>query len=166
MRKNAGFTAFELAISLAIMAIIAVLVMPPYLQWLRGHRLRGAATNLMGDLEMAKIRAIRENAFVVVDFDPDGYTIFIDNGQPAGTAENWEADGEIIVKSRTLPAGVRFDMAALEFDNEPLTSATDVTRFSGRGLPDRVIATTAIPLINQSDVRTVTINRLGYLRGQ
>ena len=60
MRKNSGFTAFELAVSLAIMVIIAALVLPPYLKWLRGHRLRGAVTNLMADLEMAKIKAIRE----------------------------------------------------------------------------------------------------------
>ena len=55
MRKNSGFTAFELAVSMSIMVVIAALVLPPYLQWLRGHRIRGAVTNLMGDLEMAKI---------------------------------------------------------------------------------------------------------------
>jgi type IV fimbrial biogenesis protein FimT len=76
MRKNAGFTTFELAVSLAIMAIIAAAVMPPYLKWLRGHRLRGAVNNLMGDMEMAKIRAIRENALVAVQFCQDRYTIF------------------------------------------------------------------------------------------
>lgn len=72
MRKNSGFTAFELAVSLAIMVVIAALVLPPYLHWLRGHRLRGAVTNLMADLEMAKIRAIRENSLVAVQFCQDG----------------------------------------------------------------------------------------------
>jgi type IV fimbrial biogenesis protein FimT len=166
MRKNAGFTAFELAISMAIIVVIAALTLPPYLQWLRGHRLTGAVNNLMGDLEMAKIRAIRENAFVVISFAQTSYTIFLDNGQPGGVAQDWDSTGEFIVKTRTLPAGVQFDLASMNFNNEPLTSAKDITRFNGRGLPDRVTALTAIPLTNQGSDRAVTINRLGHLSVQ
>ena len=150
MRKNAGFTAFELAISMAIIVIIAALTLPPYLQWLRGHRLRGAVNNLMGDLEMAKIRAIRENAFVVISFAQTSYTIFLDNGQPGGVAQDWDSTGEFIVKTRTLPAGVQFDIGALDFNNQPLTAAKDVTRFNGRGLPDRITLAKAIPLVRKS----------------
>jgi len=166
MRRNAGFTAFELAVSMAIMAVLASLVLPPYLQWLRGHRLRGAVTNLMGDMEMAKIRAIRENAFVVVSFSPNSYTIFLDNGQPAGVAQDWSPTGESIIKSRTLPAGVQFDLAMLQFNNEPLTSNDNITRFNGRGLPDRISAPTEIPLANQSQSSSIIINRLGHMSVQ
>ena len=166
MRKNAGFTAFELAVSLAIMVIIAALALPPYLQWLRGHRLRGAVNNLLGDLEMAKIRAIRENAFVVINFDQTSYTIFLDNGQPGGVAEDWDSTGEFIVKVRNLPAGVEFDVDALNFNNMPFTAAKDLTRFNGRGLPDRITVATAIPLMNQSASRAITLNRLGHLSVQ
>jgi type IV fimbrial biogenesis protein FimT len=163
MRKNSGFTAFELAVSLAIMAVISALVMPPYLQWLRGHRLKGAVNNLMGDLEMAKIRAVRENAFVVVSFAQNGYTIFLDNGQPSGTAGDWLPAGEFIVKTKTLPAGVQFDLDNLNFEHIASAGTDDITRFNGRGLPDRITALTTIPLSNQSSSRSVTINRLGNL---
>ncbi|CAB1064438.1 hypothetical protein D1BOALGB6SA_9232 [Olavius sp. associated proteobacterium Delta 1] len=166
MRKNSGFTAFELAVSMAIVVVIAAFVMPPYLEWLRGHRLRGAVNNLLGDLEMAKIRAIRENAFVVVDFDQTSYTIFLDTGQPGGVAQDWDSAGEFIVKTKTLPVGVQFDIVSLNFNNTPLTSAKDVTRFNGRGLPDRISAQTEILLINQSDARSIFINRLGHLSVQ
>ena len=166
MRKNSGFTAFELAVSMAIMVVIAAFVLPPYLQWLRTHRLSGAVNNLLGDLEMAKIRAIRENAFVVVSFAQSSYTIFLDNGQPGGVAQDWDSTGEFIVKTRTLPAGVEFDIGSLNFNNEPLTSAKDLTRFNGRGLPDRINVATEIPLTNQSNDRTITINRLGHLSVQ
>lgn len=154
MQKKAGFTAFELAVSLAIMALIAALVLPPYLQWLRGHRLRGAATNLMGDMEMAKIRAIRENDFVVVRFAENSYTIFLDNGKPSGTPGNWLPDGETIIKSRALPAGVKFDLDELSFE---------YIAFSGRGLPDTITAEADIPLINQSGGKIIKINRLGHM---
>ena len=162
MRKNSGFTAFELAISLAIMVVIAALVLPPYLKWMRGHRLRGAVNNLMGDLEMAKIRAIRENSFVVIRFDAESYTIFLDNGQPSGVPDNWDSEGEFIVKTRNLPAGVQFDLANLNIDNAS-TTLTKVTRFNGRGLPDLESAENDIPLKNSSNSRAITINRLGFL---
>ena len=164
MKKNSGFTAFELAVSMAIMAVIAALVLPPYLHWLRGHRLRGAVTNLMGDLEMAKIRAIRENNFVVVSFENNRYTIFVDNGQPgpSATAGDFFPTGEVIVKTRTLPAGVSFDLADMAFDT-PAGVNDDTTRFNGRGLPDKVDSSNKIPLMNKSGKRSITINRLGHL---
>ena len=166
MRNNSGFTAFELAISLAIMVIVAALVMPPYLQWLRGHRLRGAVNNLLGDLEMAKIRAIRENSFVVISFDPGSYTIFLDDGQLGGAPQDFDSTNEFIVKTRDLPAGVQFDTTAMNFDNTPFSSDNEATRFNGRGLPDCINASHAIPLRNQSNSRSIVINRLGHLSVQ
>jgi prepilin-type N-terminal cleavage/methylation domain-containing protein len=166
MRKNAGFTAFELAVSMAIMAVIAALALPPYLQWLRGHRLRGAVTNLMGDMEMAKIRAIRENDYVVVRFAQNSYTIFLDNGQPSGTAGDWNPAGESIIKTRILPADVKFNLDALNFEFIASAGTDDITRFNGRGLPDRVSAPTVIPLFNQSQSSSITINRLGLMSVQ
>ena len=156
MRKNSGFTAFELAVSLAIMVIIAALVLPPYLKWLRGHRLRGAVTNLMADLEMAKIRAIRENAMIAVQFCQDRYTIFNENGDTnyvCGTA------GREVYRNRKLPAGVEIDMGALSFPN-------DRTRFNGRGLPDGITTVQIIPVKNKSSGKEISVNRLGYMKLQ
>ena len=82
--KESGITAFELTVTLAIMAVIAALTMPPYLKWLRTSRLQSATTNLTTDLELANVLAIRENAMVVVEFETDSYRIFVDNGQGGG----------------------------------------------------------------------------------
>ena len=156
MRKNSGFTAFELAVSLAIMVIIAALVLPPYLKWLRGHRLRGAVANLMADLEMAKIRAIRENAMIAIQFCQDRYTIFNENGDTnytCGTA------GREVYRNRKLPAGVEIDMGALSFAN-------DRTRFNGRGLPDGITTVQIIPVKNKSSGKEISVNRLGYMKLQ
>ncbi|MBT8366737.1 MAG: hypothetical protein KJP23_18760 [Deltaproteobacteria bacterium] len=166
MRKNSGFTTFELAVSLAVVAVIAALVLPPYLQWLRGHRLRGAVINLKGDMEMAKIRAIRENTFVVVRFAQNSYTIFLDDGRAGGTAEDWKPDDEIMIKTRTLPSGVQFDLAQIIFEFQASAATDDITRFNGRWLPDRVTAETDIPLSTPSSNSSITINRLGRISVQ
>ena len=159
MRRNSGFTAFELAVSMAIMVVIAALVLPPYLKWLRTQRLNGATTNLMADLEMAKIRAIRENAFVVVKFSQDSYTIFVDNGKPAGTAGDWNPTGEDTIRSRTMPSGVQIDLDAL-------TLANSRTRFNSRGLPDGTTTAETIPLVTAESSKMISLNRLGRISVQ
>ena len=160
MRNRSGFSAFELACALAIMAVIAALVMPQYLKWLRAYRLRGATTNLVSDLEMAKIRAIRENAFVAVEFESDRYTIFVDNGEPSGTSGDWEHNGdEVVLRDRDLPAGVSINMGALTF-------ADNRTRFNARGVPPDVGAPETIQLTNSIKSKQITMNRLGYMNVQ
>ena len=156
MRKNSGFTAFELAVTLAIMVIIAAVGLPPYLKWLRGHRLRGAVTNMMADLEMAKIRAIRENSLVAVQFCQDRYTIFNENGD---TTYACDATGRQIYRYRKLPAGVKIDLGNLTFANNR-------TRFNSRGLPDGTIVVERIPINNQTSGKTIWLNRLGYMNVQ
>lgn len=160
MRNKSGFSAFELACALAIMAVIAAFVTPQYIKWLHAYRLRGATTNLVSDLEMAKIRAIRENAFVAVEFEADRYTIYVDNGQPSGTSGDWVHNGnEQVLRDRDLPSGVRINMAALTFTD-------DHTRFNARGIPPDIVNPEMIQLTNSVKTKQITMNRLGYMNVQ
>jgi len=157
IRKTSGFTAFEMAATLAIMAILATFFMPPYLQWLRTFRLKGAVNNLMGDIEMAKVRAIRENDLVAIQFQPTGYTMFVDNGEGGGTAGDWVRNGsEELVRYRDMPSGVLIDISAMTLTNKRV-------RFNGRGIPPEVFSSKDIPLMNERGIKTVTLNRLGHL---
>jgi Tfp pilus assembly protein FimT len=162
LQKNSGITALELVTTIAIVAVIAALVMPPYLKWNRAHRLGGAATNLTADLEMAKMRAIRENAFVVVEFGAGNYTIFVDNGEGGGSAADWNHNGaEIVAQNRDLPSGVQIDTGSLNFP-----TISDKTRFNGRGLPPDIVAPRGIQLANATNSRLITVNRLGHINVQ
>lgn len=157
--KN-GFTTLELAVAIAILAIMASVALPSLSKWQNSYRLRGAAVNLVGDLEMAKIRAIRENSSVAVLFNADSYRIFVDNGAGGGTAGDWIRNGdEALVQYRDLPAGVTIDLT-------DLTLADDRLRFNGRGQPPDVVATETIPLQNKVGRKNVTLNRLGAVRIQ
>ena len=162
LRKNSGITALELATVIAIVAVIAALAMPPYLRWMRAHRIEGATTNLTADLEMAKVRAIRENAFVVVEFNADSYSIFVDNGEGGGTAADWNRNGsEILAQNRDLPTGVQIDTGSLNFP--PFDTKT---RFNGRGIPPDIDGENDISISNSVKSRLISINRLGFIEVQ
>jgi len=164
MRKkkldNHGFTILELAVAIAIAAIMAAFALPSIVNWQNLSRLRGAAVNMVGDLEMAKIRAIRENSPVVAQFSAENYTIFVDNGAGGGTAgDGMRNGGEALVQYRKLPPGVAVDLTGL-------TLADDRLRFNGKGQPPDVAAVETIPLQNKVGRKNVTLNRLGTVRIQ
>jgi prepilin-type N-terminal cleavage/methylation domain-containing protein len=157
---NKGFTILEMVVAIAIAAILAGFALPSFVSWQNSSRLRGAAVNLVGDLEMAKIRAIRENSQVVAQFSSEGYTIFVDNGAGGGTAGDWVRNGaEPLVQDRQLPGGVTVDLASL-------TLTDDRLRFNGKGQPPDVAAGETIPLQNKVGRKSVTLNRLGAVRIQ
>ncbi len=158
-RNETGLTAFELAVALAIIAIIAAVTLPPYMKWRQKAQLSGAASNLATDLEMAKTQAIRANRTVVVDFEISNYTLFVDTGDGGGGPPNWnwEAGEEVLLK-RVLPPGVRIDTGSLSFP-----TVSDKTRFNSRGIPFDIVAPETISLLQGSKNRQLTINRLGNI---
>ena len=160
--KDSGITALELITTIAIVAIIATFVMPPYLKYNRSRRLEGAVINLTADLEMAKIRAIRENAFVVVEFGPKNYTMFLDTGDGLGGPPNWSRDpDELRILDREIPAGVQIDTGSLSFP-----AFNNKARFNGRGIPPDIIGPEVVPVFNAVKSRLITINRLGFITVQ
>jgi type IV fimbrial biogenesis protein FimT len=161
MQKENGFTIYELLVAIAIIAIVSAIATPNMISWRSQAKLRGAVNNLKGDLQMAKLRALRENALVAVIFTANGYTIFLDNGVSAG---DWNPDAdEELVRNIQLPAGINLDLPTT-FD-----PPNNRTRFNGRGFPDPATLagpglTGAVTIQNSSgSQRQITINRLGRI---
>ena len=158
--SNTGFTALEVAVTLAIIAVLASISMPSFLKWLQGHRLRGAAINLTADLEMAKIRAMREGSFVSVQLAAGNYAVFIDDGSGGGVAGDMIQNGtERVIQTRQLPAGVSVPL------NE-VTLANNRMRFNSRGLAPDIVGAELIPLVNSTGRKELRVNRLGNIRTQ
>lgn len=126
MRNNSGMTIIELMVVIGILAILAGIAIPGFIGWLPNYRLRSAADDVQSTLQNAKLRAIRENAIVRVNFDfgNDTYVAFIDNGANADNGTQ-EAD-EVMVKNGQMPAGIDLQDSGLG----------GAVRFTRRGFPD------------------------------
>ncbi|MGD9174525.1 MAG: GspH/FimT family protein, partial [Desulfobacterales bacterium] len=120
MKKSEGFSLFELLVVLAVVAVVSAIVTPSILSWRSNAKLRGAAGNLKGDLQLSKAKAVRERSPVTITFLATHYQVtFTDK------------DGNVrTLRNRKLPAGVRVDLDSTNF-----TSMGDKTVFNGRGLP-------------------------------
>ena len=69
---NAGFTLHELMVVLAIAAVLTAVALPNLIGWQQSARLDAAAGDILAMLRNARMRAVMENARVVVLFDPGG----------------------------------------------------------------------------------------------
>jgi type IV fimbrial biogenesis protein FimT len=155
MRKEAGVTLMEVLVVVAIIGILTAIAVPNWLSWRANAKINGAVTNLRGDLEMAKMRAIKENASVAILFTSNGYTIFVDNGSGGGTSDNWTQDGsEMLVTNHQITPGVTMSN----------TFSNSRTRFSGGGRPGNLGTCTLTD--SRGVQRQISINLLGRIRLQ
>ena len=93
MRKQTGFTTVELLIAIIIMAVVAAIAIPNFIQWLPNYRLRSASQDLLSNFQKAKLAAVKHNVNVAVCFlsDNSGYEAFLDPNA------NYVNDGEEVV---------------------------------------------------------------------
>ena len=146
MKKTGGFSLFELLIVIAVIAVVSAIVTPNIISWRNGAKLRGAADNVRGDLQMSKVTAVRERSPVTITFSATNYQVtFTDKD---GNAR--------ILRNRQLPAGVRVDLGSTGFG-----AMGDKTQFNSRGLP---VAGSAVLVNTKGDQKNIIVSTLGRIR--
>jgi Tfp pilus assembly protein FimT len=120
-----GFTLLEALAIIFLIAIVSTIAAPNLIAWRDKARLRSAADNLKGDLELAKIKAARINGPVAIQYTANDYEIFYDSG---GTQYVRDSADELI-RARSLPAGIKIntDIPAAKIDFKGRGTATSGT---------------------------------------
>jgi prepilin-type N-terminal cleavage/methylation domain-containing protein len=100
-RRDRGFSLIELLVVVGIIAVMAAVSFPAISRYIRNYRIRGAATDVAGELQTSRSKAIMSNTNAGVSFvavDADSYR-WVQEDLPAG-----EQFGPL----KELPLGVRF----------------------------------------------------------
>ena len=109
-RQPGGFTLIELIVVVGIISVMAAVAAPAVSNWMRNYTIRGAADQVVAEIQAGRLRGIKKNVnygVVFVVLSDNTYQSFVEDlplsgsRQPYATAEQ----GAI----RTLPTGVRFD---------------------------------------------------------
>jgi len=151
MGKKSGFSIIELLVVVAVIAVISAVTVPSIISWRNGAKFRGAVNNLKGDLQMAKIKAVKANDVVTIFFNPTGYKVILDK------ANHWIHDaGEPVLRDRELPAGVSIDLGSTDFG-----TVGDKTRFNSRG---NSVAGHALLVNVNGDQKKLVVTSIGQIR--
>lgn len=100
--SQVGFTLVELMVTVAIVAIIAMMAAPSFQEMLRRSRLTTAGNELVAAMQTARVSAISRRASVSVCPSADGATCAL------ATGDRWIvlASGNVVLKDFNLPQGI------------------------------------------------------------
>ena len=92
---SSGFTLLELMVTLAIMGIVAGIAAPNFLSYIPKSRLNGAASMIMTDMMLARMKAINRNTRFQIYFSGDHEYKICDDADGDGTVTDCEGDALI-----------------------------------------------------------------------
>ena len=152
MRKISGFTLWEVMTVLGIIAVISTIAIPNFIGWLPKYRLGSAARDLLSAMQYARLRAVKDNVEVRVNFDPgkNRFLIF-----PDYNSDDIQEADEPIIRGGSMPAGVTLKEANF--------AAEDTFKFDSRGLASGNGGTISI-VNNRNQLARIRINRTGNAR--
>jgi prepilin-type N-terminal cleavage/methylation domain-containing protein len=136
-RCERGVTLIEIAVVLAIVAIMALFMAPALGKWLDNYRIRQTARQMSSDLQFAKMKAISMGKYCAVVFNQDGYAYIIFPDYDSDLELDAGDETSDIFKTASLNRNVVFDTAQGGGDgiDFPLASGYPAVAFNPKGMP-------------------------------
>jgi type II secretory pathway pseudopilin PulG len=152
-RGEGGFTLIELAVIMAIIAIMALFVAPAVGEWFDNFRIRQAGREMSSDLQFAKMKAISMGRYCTIVFNENvggtqyAYVIFpdynndliLDNADIGDLDDDGDQENETtdIFKMALLTRNVAFDTTQGGGDGIDFPDVSDhpAVTFNLQGMP-------------------------------
>ena len=170
LSRNLGFTTVELLVTVGIMATVAAISVPIFKNFSPSYNSKQAARNIVSQMQLARVHAIRNRVTTVVAFYPksfvpadqaNSFLIYEDNNN------DWIQDpGDTVIFSRTpMPAKVSLISATFTLNGSGEPTQTTSCGFDSQGIAARngavyVIGDAKLRNDNGQE-RTITLNASG-----
>ena len=165
MNKQWGFALIELMVVIGILAILATLSLPSFIQWRADAQLRYAGQDVYSNFQKAKVEAVRRNAYCTIIFSSNSFTAFIDSNQ------NFSIDGgEAVINTIDMSdyPGVRLDSSLGGGDGLTFASPDNGLAFAPNGFPvdntDTITSGTVFLINGGNKKNTIGISPAGNIR--
>ena len=181
LSDHQGFSLVELAVIIGIIVLLAVLSAPGLSDYAPTYNSKKAARDIVSQMQLARIHAIKNRVTTVVVFYPDSFSpadqansflIFEDDNRDDfidATDNNWIHDaGENVIVQRTyMPRNVKLISAVFTSNGSGEATETFCCGFDSQGLAARksgsvVYVTGDVQLRNtKNQTRTISFNPFG-----
>ena len=162
--KTAGFTLVELLVVMAIAGVLISLAIPSYNYITSANRVSGEINGLLGDMQFARIEAIREGSWVTICSSSTGTSCAGNNNWATGWIVFADANNNQTVNAgetiwRVKPAFIGTDTATAD-------NATKAVTFNREGFAQLAAVTTVTihnPTSTKAFTRCLAISLAGML---
>ena len=171
--RNLGFTTVELMVTMGVLVALAAVSLPIFHNFSPSYNAKHAARNIVSQMQLARVHAIRNRVTTVAVFYPKDFTV-ADKANSfliyEDTNKDWVQDpGETVIFSRTkMPAKVNLQSATFTDNGSGELTQTTSCGFDSQGVAARngavyVIGDVKLQNDNNQE-RTITFHASGKTR--